>query len=57
MRQEQCMKYHAPDKTRRASLHLTMIHVVGILALRLSSDLQKATLGFSGLVCTHLTGS
>jgi len=32
MRQEQCLKYHAPHKTRRASLHLTMIHAVGFLA-------------------------
>jgi len=57
MRQEQCLKYHAPHKTRRASLHLTLIHAVGFLALHLSSDLQTATLGFSGLVCAHLTGS
>jgi hypothetical protein len=51
------MKYDAPDKTRQASLHLAMIHAVRFLALCLSSDLQTATLGFSGLVCTHLTGS
>jgi hypothetical protein len=51
------MKYKTPDKTRQASLHMAMIHAVGFLALHLSSDLQTATLGFSGLVCTHLTGS
>ena len=57
MQQEQHMKYHAPDIKIQASLHLAMFHAVGFLALHLPSDLQTATLGFSGFMCTHLSDS